>query len=69
MFETINWDDSACGQKGAVRMIDQRALPRDVRYITCESWREVAEAIRNLTIRGAPAIGVAAAMGDRKSVV
>jgi methylthioribose-1-phosphate isomerase len=64
MFETINWTDSARGHvNDVVRMIDQRALPREVRYITCESWREVAEAIRNLTIRGAPAIGVAAAMG------
>ncbi len=44
-------------------MIDQRALPGTVNYLTCETWRDVAEAIRNLTIRGAPAIGVAAAMG------
>jgi methylthioribose-1-phosphate isomerase len=57
MFETINWTSDG------VRMIDQRALPREVRYLTCQSWQEVAEAIRNLTIRGAPAIGVAAAMG------
>ncbi len=57
MFETINWN------AGAVRMIDQRALPRAVRYVTCHTWQEVAEAIRNMTIRGAPAIGVAAAMG------
>ena len=44
-------------------MIDQRRLPREEVYVTCRDYREVAEAIRNMTIRGAPAIGVAAAMG------
>jgi len=57
MFKTIEW--TADG----VRMIDQRALPREEKYLTCQSYQEVAEAIRNLTVRGAPAIGVAAAMG------
>jgi methylthioribose-1-phosphate isomerase len=63
MFETINWTSAAGYMYDGVRMIDQRALPREVRYVTCQTWQEVAEAIRNLTIRGAPAIGVAAAMG------
>ena len=57
MFETITWTNDG------VRMIDQRVLPREERYIVCQTWQEVAEAIRNMTIRGAPAIGVAAAMG------
>ena len=44
-------------------MIDQRLLPRQEVYVTCRDYREVAEAIRSMVIRGAPAIGVAAAMG------
>jgi methylthioribose-1-phosphate isomerase len=42
-------------------LIDQRALPHDELYVTCTTWQEVAEAIRTMTVRGAPAIGVAAA--------
>ncbi len=57
MFKTIEW--TAQG----VRMIDQRRLPASETYVTCHNYGEVAEAIRNMTIRGAPAIGVAAAMG------
>jgi len=57
MFKTIEW--TADG----VRMIDQRALPREEKYVTCRSYQEVAAAIRDMTVRGAPAIGVAAAMG------
>jgi len=57
MFETIAWTNDG------VRMIDQRVLPGIESYIVCKAWQEVAEAIRNMTIRGAPAIGVAAAMG------
>lgn len=44
-------------------MLDQRRLPTDEVYVECERPEQVAEAIRNMTIRGAPAIGVAAAMG------
>ncbi len=44
-------------------MLDQRRLPKQEVYLKCEEPEEVAEAIRNMTIRGAPAIGVAAAMG------
>jgi methylthioribose-1-phosphate isomerase len=54
---TIFWKD------GAVVMIDQRALPLAERYLTCTDYGEVVAAIKDLTIRGAPAIGVAAAMG------
>ncbi len=57
MVETIQWTDEG------VVMIDQRRLPREEVFVTCRTYEEVAEAIRNMTIRGAPAIGVAAAMG------
>jgi hypothetical protein len=50
-------------QDGAVVMIDQKALPLEERYVTCAGYREVIAAIKDLTVRGAPAIGVAAAMG------
>ncbi|MEK7243802.1 MAG: S-methyl-5-thioribose-1-phosphate isomerase, partial [Thermodesulfobacteriota bacterium] len=56
-IRTVFWKD------GAVVMIDQRALPLLERHVTCTDYHEVVAAIKNLTIRGAPAIGVAAAMG------
>jgi len=46
-----------------VVMIDQTRLPLEEKYVTCGTYEEVAEAIRAMVIRGAPAIGVAAAMG------
>ena len=48
---------------GTVRMIDQRLLPRTFEYVSCDSPEEVAEAIQDMAIRGAPAIGAAAAFG------
>jgi len=57
MVETIRWT------AGGVVMIDQTRLPREERYVTCKTYEDVAEAIRSMVIRGAPAIGVAAAMG------
>ena len=57
MVETIQWTDAG------VVMIDQTRLPREQVFVTCCGYREVAEAIRSMVIRGAPAIGVAAAMG------
>lgn len=57
MVETIQWTSDG------VVMIDQTRLPREQIFVTCSSYREVAEAIRSMVIRGAPAIGVAAAMG------
>ena len=51
------WDD------GALCLLDQTALPHEVRTVRCTSWEEVAEAIRALRVRGAPAIGLAAAYG------
>jgi methylthioribose-1-phosphate isomerase len=57
MVETIQWTDQG------VVMIDQTRLPREEVYVTCRTYTEVADAIRSMVIRGAPAIGVAAAMG------
>jgi methylthioribose-1-phosphate isomerase len=57
MVETIQW--TADG----VVMIDQTRLPLIEAYVTCRTYEEVATAIRDMIIRGAPAIGVAAAMG------
>ena len=57
MVKTIEWVD------GKVRMLDQSRLPREVVYVDCTDYRMVAEGIKKLWIRGAPAIGIAAAMG------
>ena len=57
MVETIEWTS-----RGVV-MIDQTRLPLHEEYVTCRNYQEVATAIRDMVIRGAPAIGVAAAMG------
>jgi methylthioribose-1-phosphate isomerase len=50
-------------EDGALLVLDQRALPGEERWIRCESPAEVAECIRTLAVRGAPAIGIAAAYG------
>ncbi len=50
-------------ESDAVVMIDQRKLPAQEVYVRCKTANEVARAIRTMVIRGAPAIGVAAAMG------
>jgi methylthioribose-1-phosphate isomerase len=57
MIKTIFWEDAA------VVMIDQKLLPLEERQVICRDYREVAQAIKDLTVRGAPAIGVAAALG------
>jgi methylthioribose-1-phosphate isomerase len=57
MLPTIDW------QGGVVVMVDQRKLPGQEIYVRCRTAQEVARAIRTMVIRGAPAIGVAAAMG------
>jgi methylthioribose-1-phosphate isomerase len=54
---TVMWED------GAVVMIDQRRLPDEQVFLRCRHPHEVAEAIKDMAIRGAPAIGVAAAFG------
>ena len=57
MIKTLEW--TAAG----VRFIDQTKLPTEEVYVTCKDYKEVANAIRTMIVRGAPAIGVAAAMG------
>jgi methylthioribose-1-phosphate isomerase len=57
VLPTIAWDD------GQVVLVDQRRLPGEEVYIRCQDHLQVAEAIRDMAIRGAPAIGVAAAYG------
>src|SRR5438128_10924163 len=46
-----------------IRLLDQRKLPLVEEYVECRTYQEVAEAIRTMVVRGAPAIGVAAAGG------
>ena len=56
-MRTVEWD------RGAVKMIDQRALPWKLEFVRLETVEAVAESISNMTVRGAPAIGAAAAFG------
>lgn len=57
VVKTIEWKD------GKVIMLDQSRLPLEVRFIECTDYKVIAEGIKKLWIRGAPAIGIAAAMG------
>ncbi|MBV9085881.1 MAG: S-methyl-5-thioribose-1-phosphate isomerase [Acidobacteriaceae bacterium] len=57
MIKTVEWTDSG------VRLIDQTKLPTEETYVICSTWEEVANAIKTMIVRGAPAIGIAAAMG------
>jgi len=57
MVPTVEWKD------GAVRLLDQSRLPEKVEFLDCRDYQTVARAIRELRVRGAPAIGVTAAMG------
>jgi methylthioribose-1-phosphate isomerase len=57
MIQTLEWTD-----KG-VRFLDQTKLPTEESYVTATSYQQVADAIRTMVVRGAPAIGVAAGMG------
>ncbi|MEC4670579.1 MAG: S-methyl-5-thioribose-1-phosphate isomerase [Nitrospirota bacterium] len=57
MIPTVEW------KEGTVRLLDQRLLPGRVEILECRDYQTVADAIRELRVRGAPAIGVAAAMG------
>jgi len=57
MIKTVEWT------REGVRMLDQRLLPNEEKYLTLRSYEEVADAIRQMVVRGAPAIGVSAAMG------
>ena len=57
MIQTIKWEDNS------IHIIDQRRLPKKKEWLVCCNLREVIAAIREMAIRGAPAIGLAAAMG------
>ena len=57
MIKTVEWSEEG------VRLIDQTKLPTQEAYVTCRTYEEVADAIRTMIVRGAPAIGVTAAMG------
>jgi methylthioribose-1-phosphate isomerase len=57
MIQTLEWTDQG------VRFIDQTKLPMEETYVTCKTHEQVADVIRTMVVRGAPAIGVAAAMG------
>ncbi|HXE89860.1 MAG TPA: S-methyl-5-thioribose-1-phosphate isomerase [Terriglobales bacterium] len=57
MIKTLEWTEEG------VRLLDQTKLPTEEKYMVCSTYEEVAEAIRSMVVRGAPAIGVAAAMG------
>ncbi len=57
MIPTVEWKD------GVVRLLDQSKLPGRVDILDCHDYSTVADAIRELRVRGAPAIGVTAAMG------
>ncbi len=57
MIPTVQWKD------GQVRILDQRVLPGEVCFFDCSNYSDVADAILELKVRGAPAIGVTAALG------
>ena len=57
MIKTIEWTGEG------IRLLDQTRLPTEEVYVTCHTWEDVAGAIKKMIVRGAPAIGVAAAMG------
>jgi methylthioribose-1-phosphate isomerase len=56
-FYTVKWDNNT------VKFIDQKKLPNKEIYVTCSTYNEVAEVIKTMVVRGAPAIGVSAAYG------
>ena len=56
-MKTIEWKDNS------LIMIDQTKLPNSLEYVTCTDYNQVADAIRTLVVRGAPAIGVSGAFG------
>src|SRR5580698_3074338 len=57
MIQTLEWTEQG------VRFIDQTKLPTEETYVNCTTHEQVADVIRTMVVRGAPAIGVAAAMG------
>jgi len=59
VMRTVEWDEA----HNVVRMIDQRLLPGEFKIVTYDDYRQVAEAIQSMVVRGAPAIGATAAFG------
>ena len=57
MISTIEWDGAL------IKMVDQRKIPARIAWYVCRGYKDVIKAIQRMVIRGAPAIGVAAAMG------
>ena len=57
MIQTLEWTDNG------VLFLDQTKLPTEEVYVNCTTYQEVADVIRNMVVRGAPAIGVAAGLG------
>lgn len=57
MHPVIKWKNNH------ILLLDQRRLPSRIQYLTCKNYRDIINAIKKMAIRGAPAIGVAAAMG------
>lgn len=57
MVPTVEWKNDE------IRLLDQSRLPGAVEFLTCRTYQDVADAIRQLKVRGAPAIGVTAALG------
>lgn len=57
MIKTVEWTTEG------VRMLDQRLLPTEEKYLMLRSYEEIADAIKKMVVRGAPAIGISAAMG------
>ncbi len=58
-MRTVEWS----AEKRALQLIDQRLLPAEFKLVYCHTYQETAEAIRTMVVRGAPAIGAAAAFG------
>ena len=56
-MKTLEWEDNK------LKLIDQTKLPDELTYVYCDNYQEVIVAIRDMIVRGAPAIGVAAAFG------
>jgi methylthioribose-1-phosphate isomerase len=61
--EPKNELQTVCWENGKVRLLDQNSLPNEVRYLDFDRWQDVVDAIRIMTVRGAPAIGATAALG------
>ena len=54
-MKTLEWEDNK------LKLIDRRKLPDELTYVYCENYKESIEAIKNMTVRGAPVIGLSAA--------